>query len=76
MTRRAVTVGAETPVSEIDSLTVHSGFERLPVVRDTKVIGIVSRQIPCRPFLGGSIRCRFRLWAIRKKIMEEIREFI
>ncbi len=43
MTRGVVTVGEETAISEIADLLERKSIKRVPVVRDGKVVGIVSR---------------------------------
>lgn len=43
MTRNPVTVGAETPLEEVLDLMEQKRIKRVPVVRDGKVAGIVSR---------------------------------
>jgi CBS domain-containing protein len=43
MTRKVVTVTADTPVREIVSLFEKHGIKRVPVVAERKLIGIVSR---------------------------------
>jgi len=43
MTRSVITVTEETPVSEIARLLEEHHIKRVPVVRDARVIGIVSR---------------------------------
>jgi CBS domain-containing protein len=43
MTKKVVTVTEETPVSEIATLLEEKRIKRVPVVRDGRVVGIVSR---------------------------------
>ena len=43
MTRRVVTVAEETPVGDIAPLMERHRIKRVPVVRDNRVVGIVSR---------------------------------
>lgn len=43
MTARVVTVCETTPVDEIAQILTSNRFKRVPVVRDEKVVGIVSR---------------------------------
>jgi CBS domain-containing protein len=43
MTRQVITVSEETPLDEIVRLMERHRIKRLPVVRDSRVIGIVSR---------------------------------
>ena len=43
MTRRVVSVGEDAPLERIADLLERHGVKRLPVVRDGKLVGIVSR---------------------------------
>ncbi len=43
MSRAIVTVSPETPLEEVVSIMERRGFKRLPVLRDGRVVGIVSR---------------------------------
>ena len=43
MTARVVTVSEATPVDEIAQILTSNRFKRVPVLRETRVIGIVSR---------------------------------
>jgi CBS domain-containing protein len=43
MTRNPVTVTEATPIGEACQLIEERGFKRLPVVRDGKLVGIISR---------------------------------
>jgi CBS domain-containing protein len=43
MTREVVTVTEETPVATIAELLEEKGIKRVPVVRDSRLVGIVSR---------------------------------
>ncbi len=43
MTGNPITVEEDTPVEEIATIMSDSGVNRLPVVRDDKLVGIVSR---------------------------------
>jgi CBS domain-containing protein len=43
MTTQVVTIGENTPVHEIADIMQRHGFKRVPVVKDGKVTGIVSR---------------------------------
>jgi CBS domain-containing protein len=42
MSKNAISVGVEAPVSEVTELMERHGVRRLPVVADGKVVGIVS----------------------------------
>jgi CBS domain-containing protein len=50
MTRQVVTVAEETPVDEIVRLMERHPIKRVPVIRDNKVVGIVSRANLLRGF--------------------------
>ncbi|MCT8971525.1 CBS domain-containing protein [Microbaculum marinisediminis] len=75
MTRPAVTITERTPVTEIVDLMEDKGIKRLPVVRDGKVVGIVSRANLLRRLIR---RAEERPTAsvddadIRKHIMDEL----
>jgi CBS domain-containing protein len=43
MTRQVLTAAAETPLQDIATLLEKNGIKRVPIVKDGKVIGIVSR---------------------------------
>ncbi|RST86096.1 CBS domain-containing protein [Aquibium carbonis] len=43
MSRQVVSVAAETPLEEVVSIMEKRGFKRLPVLRDGRIVGIVSR---------------------------------
>jgi CBS domain-containing protein len=43
MTHRVITAGPETSVGDIASLMEKNGIKRVPIVKDGKVVGIVSR---------------------------------
>jgi CBS domain-containing protein len=43
MTRKVVTVGEDTPIGEIAAILEKNRIKRVPVLRDGKVLGIVSR---------------------------------
>jgi CBS domain-containing protein len=43
MTRKVLTVSPETPLGEIASVLEKNGIKRVPVVKDGKLVGIVSR---------------------------------
>jgi CBS domain-containing protein len=59
MTRNVVTANPETQVSDIASLMEKSNIKRVPIVRDGKVVGIVSRAnllqaLASAPFEAGT----------------------
>jgi len=55
MTREVVTVAEETPVTEICDLMVTKGIHRVPVVRDRRVVGIVSAMNVLEALLEGKL---------------------
>ena len=52
MTREVVTVHEQTPLSEVARLMDHHEIKRVPVMRDGKVVGIVSRSNLLRALLS------------------------
>jgi CBS domain-containing protein len=44
MTRNVVTAAPETPLSDIAGLLEKNGIKRLPIVKDGKIVGLVSRK--------------------------------
>jgi signal-transduction protein with cAMP-binding, CBS, and nucleotidyltransferase domain len=44
MTRNVVTATPETPLSDIAGLLEKNGIKRLPIVKDGKIVGLVSRK--------------------------------
>jgi len=44
MTRKVVTAAPDTPLSEIAGLLEKNGIKRLPIVKDGKLVGLVSRK--------------------------------
>jgi CBS domain-containing protein len=55
MTRKVVTANADTPIAEIVSLLEENRIKRVPVVRDGRVIGIVSRANLLRAFASNKM---------------------
>lgn len=49
MTREVITAGPETLLSEVAVLLEKYSIKRVPIVRNGKVVGIVSRANLCRP---------------------------
>jgi CBS domain-containing protein len=76
MTRNVVTAVETTPLAEVATLMEKNGVKRLPIVRDRKVVGIVSRANlvralaarPAEPAVASSDE------NIRERIVAEIRE--
>lgn len=77
MTRDVVTVDEDTPVGEIAALLEARGIKRVPVVRDGRVIGIVSRADLLRglasrkPEPAPAVAAGDR--AVRERILENLR---
>jgi CBS domain-containing protein len=55
MTREVVTVTEDTPVQEILHLMVTEGIHRVPVVKEGKVVGIVSAMNVLEALLEGKL---------------------
>ena len=75
MTRDVVTVTGETPLNAVVELMEKHGIKRVPVVRDGKLVGIVSRANLLRALfaLGDQPRDNGALdAAIRKRIFDDI----
>jgi len=76
MTRRVISVAEETPIEDIAEILEKNRIKRVPVVRDGKLVGIVSRA----NLLHGLVARRTRKAAdaddrtIRKAIMTALRE--
>jgi CBS domain-containing protein len=66
MSAPAVTIGADRPVREAAAIMVDRGINRLPVVRDGRVIGIVTRSDLVRAYLRLDAEV---LRAIREEIL-------
>jgi predicted transcriptional regulator len=43
MTHRVVTAKPETPVADVATLLERHGIKRVPIIKDDKIVGIVSR---------------------------------
>lgn len=43
MTKKVVTITEDTDIEEVATIMVEKGISRVPVVRDNKIVGIVSR---------------------------------
>jgi CBS domain-containing protein len=55
MTRKVVAVGEDTPIAEIVTLLEEHGIKRVPVVREGRVVGIVSRANLLRAFASREV---------------------
>jgi CBS domain-containing protein len=68
MSHQVVSVSAETPLEEVVSIMEKRGFKRLPVLRDGKIVGIISRaNFLDAPPAADDI-------AVRRTILEEIED--
>ena len=78
MTREVVTVGDTTDLAEIANLLETKRIKRVPVVRDGKLVGIVSRANLVRALaaaggqLAGDVAADDR--TIRERLLAELRE--
>jgi CBS domain-containing protein len=76
MTQEVVTVGEDATLSEIATLLVRHRIKRVPVVRDGKVVGIVSRAnllqgLASRPVAAAEAPVADE--ALRERVAEEMR---
>ena len=75
MTRQVITVVEETPVDEIARLMERHFIKRVPVTRDNKVVGIVSRANLARELARQPDEAPTATWndlAIREQIVTEL----
>lgn len=75
MTPQVVSVGIDTPVSEVAALMQRDGIKRLPVVREGKVIGIVSRadlMLALARRIDKTPGSAIKDLSIRRRILQEI----
>jgi CBS domain-containing protein len=56
MTRKVVTATEDTPVAELADMMTTRHINRMPIVRDGKLMGIASRGDPVRALAGRSFR--------------------
>jgi CBS domain-containing protein len=77
MTKQVATVVESTPVVEIATLLEHNRINRVPVLRDGQVVGIVSRANLVRALLVARKRSRVPAWhdddSIRREILDALR---
>lgn len=64
MTRNVITASEETPVHELASLMVRSAVNRIPIVRDRTVVGIVTRNDVLKVFLRSDEQLKREAQAI------------
>lgn len=75
MTHDPESVAPDTPLADVVALMERRGFKRLPVVRDGKVVGIVSRMNLLRVLarrLDEDVKVSVDDLAIRRRILDEI----
>ncbi|MBC7326989.1 CBS domain-containing protein [bacterium] len=53
MTKEVVSVCEDTPIEEIAKILAEKGIKRVPVVKEGKLVGIVSRADIVKAFAGG-----------------------
>lgn len=78
MTQSVVSVGEETPLGEVASLFERHRIKRVPVVRDCKVVGIVSRADLLRAISEALNKPRTPEpptdWEIRERVQDRLRQ--
>jgi CBS domain-containing protein len=52
MTRRVLCVSPEQPLAEVASIMTHKDVDRVPVVRDGRLVGVLTRGDIVRKLLG------------------------
>jgi len=76
MTRKVLTVSPETPLGEIASVLEKNGIKRVPVVKDGKLVGIVSRAnlLQAIATIGTMIKPAVTVDAatLREKVMSQL----
>jgi CBS domain-containing protein len=76
MTRRVVTAAPDTPLDEVAGLLERNAIKRVPIVKDKKVVGIVSRAnlLQALATLGKEpVKAPIDDSALRAKVMAELR---
>ncbi len=75
MTWRVVTASPETPLDEIAALMEQSGIKRIPLVRDGRLVGIVSRAnlVQAVASSGSKLDILISDTAIRDKLLAHLR---
>jgi len=74
MTKNVTTVAVDTPLSEIAILLEEQRIKRVPVVRDGKVVGIVSRSNLLQAFAYSNTRKAAPIDEIRSRITAQLDE--
>ncbi len=76
MTRDVITVGEDTPLGEIAELLERRRIKRVPVVRDGRLVGIVSRADLLRELVAGRAAAQAPVTAddraIRERLLREL----
>jgi CBS domain-containing protein len=75
MTRRVITASPEMPLDEIAALMEQSGIKRIPLVRDGRLVGIVSRAnlVQAVASSGSKLDILISDTAIRDKLLAHLR---
>lgn len=58
MTTRVITATEDTPLREIASLLERHGIKRVPIIRDGRIVGLVSRANILQAFAAATARTR------------------
>ncbi len=74
MTRNVITVSESTPAAEIAELLEKHRIKRVPVVRQGKIVGIVSRANLLHGLIVQKPALRPSATALRKAVLAELRE--
>lgn len=72
MTRNVITVTEETPLGEIARLLEEHRIKRVPVVRDGKLVGIVSRANLLQSLAAGPAPTPPQRWMDDRSIQDEV----
>src|SRR6202043_1246535 len=76
MTPKVLTVSPETPLGEIASVLEKNGIKRVPVVKDGKIVGIVSRAnlLQAIATIGKTIKTQGAVSdaALRERVVDEL----
>lgn len=75
MTRKVVTASPETPLAEIATLLERNSIKRIPIVKDGRLVGIVSRANLVQAVASAPKGLEIRLsdTAIREKVLSHLR---
>lgn len=73
MTREVVTAEEATPIGEIAGLLERRGIKRVPILRDGKVVGIVSRANLLRAFANAPIPRADSDQELKERVLDELK---